>query len=137
MNLSSVGALCTSIVVGYLVKFWTRRMQSFSAKALGALLAVVFTGAAIAYLDRAVWGWYPIGLLLGVVGYIAIGYKVLQRSGRLDPTNPHHQQALRIEDTQTQAPRPPTIGPIELPDGGVILVRSDTPERARQDREGI
>ena len=72
--INAAGAGCLGTVIGWLVRFFVGRFQSFTPKALASVVSVLMGGAVIGFLesDRSVWWFYPIGLLAGFVLYTAL-----------------------------------------------------------------
>ena len=66
-----IGATCLGIVMGWLVRYFIRRFESFNANAFGAIVGVVVGGVVVTFLeeDKSVWWFYPIGLFIGFVIY--------------------------------------------------------------------
>jgi hypothetical protein len=67
----AVGATCCGIVIGWLVRYFIRRFNTFGPMVLGSLISIVLGGTVIKFLDadKRVWWFYPIGLLGGFVIY--------------------------------------------------------------------
>jgi hypothetical protein len=67
----AIGSTCLGVVVGFLVRFFIRRFDSFGATALGSVITIILGGAVIKFLetDKSVWWFYPIGLLVGFIAY--------------------------------------------------------------------
>ena len=70
-------------MVGWLVRYFIRRFESFNPAILGSLISVVLGGAAIRFLesDPNVWWFYPIGLLLGFVLYSLVVWLLVGQRG--------------------------------------------------------
>ena len=69
-NPSSVGASVLGIMVGYLVRYFVYRFESFTPAALSAVVAVIGGGAALRYffeVDKTARSYYLIGLFVGFV----------------------------------------------------------------------
>lgn len=75
--ISAIGATALGIVVGWLVRYFIRRFESFTPKALGSVVSIIAGGAIISFLktDMSVWWFYPIGLLIGFIVYTIIAIK--------------------------------------------------------------
>jgi hypothetical protein len=69
-----VGALSLGIVVGWLVRYFLRRFEKFTPQALGSVITIIVGGAVVKFLEveKTVWWFYPIGLLVGFILYSII-----------------------------------------------------------------
>lgn len=67
----AVGSTSLGVVMGFLVRYFIRRFDTFAPGVLSSVISIVLGGAVIKFLgaDKNVWWFYPIGLLLGFVAY--------------------------------------------------------------------
>ena len=74
MSVPEVGAICLGIAVGYFVKWFLKRLTSYTIQGLGLILTMVFGGAIVNFLknDATVFWYYPIGLCIGITLYIIL-----------------------------------------------------------------
>jgi uncharacterized membrane protein len=68
---AAAGATSLGAVIGWLVRYFIRRLNRFGPVVLGSVVSVILGGAVIKFLeaDRSVWWFYPIGLAVGLVVY--------------------------------------------------------------------
>ena len=90
--IAAIGATCLGIVIGWLVRYFIRRLNKFSPMVLGSLVSIVLGGAVIKFLeaDKTVWWFYPIGLFLGFVIYhlVVVFSERSSPSGKSSPSTP-------------------------------------------------
>jgi len=69
-----IGSLSLGIVIGWLVRYFIRRFKTFTPQALGSVVSIMVGGGLVKFLgaNQTVLFCYPIGLLLGFVGYTLI-----------------------------------------------------------------
>jgi|GEM_PF-6129130 chromate transport protein ChrA len=70
--IEALGVLCVGIVVMWLVWYFVTRFKEFSVQVLSSLVAIVFAGVVLQFVqlaDKTDFWYYPIGLLLGLVLY--------------------------------------------------------------------
>jgi hypothetical protein len=76
-TVSRIGALATGAVVAYITWFFLTRLDEYSPAGLATVLSLLAGGAVVGLLarfvnDREVWGFYPIGLLVGFLLYLVL-----------------------------------------------------------------
>ena len=93
----AVGATCLGIVIGWLVRYFIRRFETFNPQILGSVVSILLGGAVVRFLeaDKTVWWFYPIGLLLGFIVYSVIAWLVggKQTMGTLFGAGPNMGQS--------------------------------------------
>jgi hypothetical protein len=94
---SEIGSTSLGVVIGFLVRYFIRRFNSFSASVLSSVITIILGGAVIKFIeaDKTVWWFYPIGLLLGFVAYQIIATRAIEsdrtyyreeyQAGRIQP----------------------------------------------------
>jgi hypothetical protein len=70
-NVPAIGATSLGIVVGWLVRYFVPRFETFTPAVLSSVLTIGLGGAAIRFLetDKTVWWFYPIGMVIAFVAY--------------------------------------------------------------------
>lgn len=70
-----VGVTCLGIVIGWLVRYYILRFNTFNVETLASLISILL-GAAIIKLfesdNKRLFWFYPIGLLIGFVLYTVL-----------------------------------------------------------------
>jgi hypothetical protein len=76
-----IGAMCLGIVIGWLVRFFIWRFETFSPSVLSSVISILLGGGITRFLsaDPNVWWFYPIGLLVGFVVYQVIATNEVRR----------------------------------------------------------
>ena len=77
---AAIGSTALGIVIGWLVRYFIRRFENFTAAALGSVVSIIIGGAVVKFLgpDASTLWFYPIGLLLGFVIYQVIATKLMR-----------------------------------------------------------
>ena len=67
----AIGATSLGVVIGWLVRYFIRRFDTFGPTILGSVISIALGGAVLKFLeaDKSVWWFYPIGLLVGFIIY--------------------------------------------------------------------
>lgn len=70
------GSICLGIVIGWLVRYFLLRFDSFTPQILGSTVSIFLGGGVVVFLggDETVKWVYPIGLLIGFVIYSTIAW---------------------------------------------------------------
>lgn len=83
----AIGVACLGIIMGWLVRYFIRRLKKFGPVTLGAIVIVILgTGVAVRTMggvDRNNWWYYPIGLFFGVVIYEVVA--LFNKEERVEP----------------------------------------------------
>lgn len=77
-----LGAICLGMVVGWVVRYFIQRFDSFTPQALTAVIGIVAGGAAIKFVQtdpNLIW-FYPIGLVIGFVVYQFMRKEAVKKS---------------------------------------------------------
>ena len=79
MAVAATGLACLGAVICFISMFFIVRLKTHTVSALGAVLGVVLGGAVGKFLTAnthqqdAIW-WYPIGMVIGLVLWIAVRF---------------------------------------------------------------
>ncbi len=75
------GSFCLGAVVGWLIRYFLRRLRSFSSKALGTVVSlIVGLAPGIVFIGSTDYVWtYFIGVALGFVVYHVIASRELEK----------------------------------------------------------
>jgi hypothetical protein len=67
----AIGAISLGIVIAYLFRYFITRFKKFAPSTLSSVISIIAGGAVVKFLgaDKTVIWCYPIGLLLGLIGY--------------------------------------------------------------------
>lgn len=98
MSVLQISALCTGIVVMYLIIRFITRFKTFSTNGLGTVILLLSGGTGITYIDieKTAIPFYPIGLFVGLVLYFVLTKLIRDKDIRvLFRTN-----SSKIEDDQ-------------------------------------
>lgn len=88
---TSIGALCFGIVLGYVTYRTLVRTENSSVSDLGAVLAAIGGGTVTAVYDPAsgdAFGWYAIGLLVGMACFLVLRLRLERTVGEGQPPPP-------------------------------------------------
>ncbi len=70
--LEPVGVFCTGFVVMWMGFFFVVRFKDYNIEALTGIIAILFGGVVlqfVQYADKTDFWYYPVGLLIGLIGY--------------------------------------------------------------------
>lgn len=71
VNVPAIGATSLGVVVGWLVRYFVPRFETFTPAILTSVISIGLGGVVIKFLenDKTVLWYYPIGLLIAFIAY--------------------------------------------------------------------
>lgn len=80
---AAIGSTCLGIVVLCISWYFVRRFNSFTPQTLSAVISIILGGVVAGFLseDKSVWWFYPIGLFIGLIGYVIASYMATRDEG--------------------------------------------------------
>jgi hypothetical protein len=118
---SSIGAVCFGIVIGYVTYRTLVRKDDSSISDIAAVVAAVGGGAVTQLFDPATgdkFGWYAIGLLIGMAAFLILRI-VFERPAKPgepapkvlgDETQPRPASEVILGDTRAGQSKPAILG---------------------------
>jgi len=84
VNVPAIGATSLGVVVGWLVRYFVPRFETFNAAILTSVISIGLGGVVIKFLenDKTVLWYYPIGLLIAFVAYQIIAMITVRQERR-------------------------------------------------------